>query len=92
MKLTLINTLYIDNINIYNIRFYEDSWLPPSVTSINQSYASWRYLCFLSNSISTLYSGAFTDWLELVAAVTYQFCLLFFHIFFGRTIEIEVPL
>ena len=33
------------------------------------------------------HSGAFTDWLKFVHAVTYQFCLLLFHILFGCVIK-----
>ena len=57
---------------------YEDNWLPSSVISINQSYA------FLQIPL-VRHSGAFTDWLKFVPAVTYHFCLLFIHIFLACT-------
>ena len=68
MKLELIHTVII-------ILFYQDlrgKLVAISVTSINQLYA------FIRTSYSTAGSGAFTDCLKFVPAVTYHFCLLLF--------------
>ena len=47
-----------------------------SVTSINQSYDSLQIPL-------VRHSGAFTDWLKFVTAVTYHFVHLLFHTSFG---------